>query len=127
MAPRVLLALAILLSAAACAPAAPPAVPAGWEPARVLQGGGELPEAVTNDVAQAPPGAQASRLPEPGVSPVSPDLPDTIVPGVTATSYLVMDMDSGDIILQRQSHQELPPASLTKVMTALLVLEHGGL
>ncbi len=49
------------------------------------------------------------------------------VPGLTSPSYLVMDRDTGKVLLAHNALQERPPASLTKVMTALLVLENGKL
>lgn len=38
-------------------------------------------------------------------------------------SALLMDFNSGEIIYQKNSNQKLPPASITKVMTMLLVME----
>lgn len=42
---------------------------------------------------------------------------------VDAKAALLMDLDSGTVLYEQNAHKELPPASLTKVMTALLVLE----
>jgi D-alanyl-D-alanine carboxypeptidase (penicillin-binding protein 5/6) len=42
---------------------------------------------------------------------------------ITATSYVLMDADSGKILQSRLPHQKLPPASTTKLMTMLLTLE----
>lgn len=44
-------------------------------------------------------------------------------PQVSASSYILMDAKSGDILIQEDSHKRLPPASLTKMMTAYIV-EH---
>jgi serine-type D-Ala-D-Ala carboxypeptidase (penicillin-binding protein 5/6) len=41
----------------------------------------------------------------------------------SAKSALLMDADSGTIILDKNSHERLAPASITKVMTLLLVME----
>ncbi|WP_397326796.1 D-alanyl-D-alanine carboxypeptidase family protein [Paenibacillus sabuli] len=41
----------------------------------------------------------------------------------SARSAIVMDADSGTIIYERNSHDKLPPASITKIMTMLLTLE----
>ncbi|MFZ5353530.1 MAG: D-alanyl-D-alanine carboxypeptidase family protein [Bacillota bacterium] len=38
-------------------------------------------------------------------------------------SYILLDADSGEIILENNSHEKLPPASVTKVMTMLMVME----
>lgn len=44
-------------------------------------------------------------------------------PQVSASSYILMDAISGDILVEEDSHKRLPPASLTKMMTAYIV-EH---
>jgi serine-type D-Ala-D-Ala carboxypeptidase (penicillin-binding protein 5/6) len=43
--------------------------------------------------------------------------------GVTAPSYLLVEMDSLQIIAGKDYHKRLPPASTTKVMTTLLAIE----
>lgn len=42
----------------------------------------------------------------------------------TAKSYLLMDFNSGEIILANKEHERLPPASVTKIMTLLIVMEY---
>ena len=44
--------------------------------------------------------------------------------GTSAKACVVIDMDSGRILLENNAHQALPMASTTKIMTALLALEH---
>jgi len=44
-------------------------------------------------------------------------------PQVSAKSYILIDADSGAVIVESNSHERLPPASLTKMMTAYIV-EH---
>ena len=44
-------------------------------------------------------------------------------PQVSASSYILMDANSGSILINENSHKKLPPASLTKMMTAYIV-EH---
>ncbi len=46
---------------------------------------------------------------------------------VTAQSYLVYDVTSDNLLFAQASHDALPLASLTKLMTALLVLERADL
>lgn len=54
-----------------------------------------------------------------------PDWPaDT---GIQAESGIVMDMDSGATLFGQNIHVAYPPASITKILTALLVLEHCAL
>ncbi len=48
----------------------------------------------------------------------------SVKPYLTAKSYAVVDVDDGRILHSRLPHLKLPPASTTKVMTALLVLEY---
>jgi D-alanyl-D-alanine carboxypeptidase (penicillin-binding protein 5/6) len=43
--------------------------------------------------------------------------------GVTAPSYLLVEMDNLQIIAGKDYHKRLPPASTTKVMTTLLAIE----
>lgn len=42
-------------------------------------------------------------------------------PQVGASSYVLMDATTGEIIVQKNSGESLPPASLTKMMTAYIV------
>lgn len=49
-------------------------------------------------------------------------------PTIKASSYVVMDFNSGDILVEQNTEQKLPPASLTKIMTIYVVaseLENG--
>lgn len=46
---------------------------------------------------------------------------------VTARSYVVLDADTGTILFARNDRARRPIASLTKIMTALLVIEDGHL
>jgi D-alanyl-D-alanine carboxypeptidase (penicillin-binding protein 5/6) len=51
-------------------------------------------------------------------------------PAIAASSYLLMDPKSGTILMEENSHERLPPASLTKMMTAYIVereLDEGRL
>ena len=44
-------------------------------------------------------------------------------PQIAASSYILMDPLSGRIIMEENSHERLPPASLTKMMTAYIAEE----
>lgn len=44
-------------------------------------------------------------------------------PDIQAKAALLVDANTGNIVYAKNEHQELSPASLTKIMTALLVLE----
>lgn len=43
--------------------------------------------------------------------------------GLSAKSTILMEQDSGTILYEQNSHEALPPASVTKVMTMLLIYE----
>jgi D-alanyl-D-alanine carboxypeptidase (penicillin-binding protein 5/6) len=47
-------------------------------------------------------------------------------PRVKASAVYLMDMKSGRVLLQKNATQRLPPASLTKIMTALVALEQAS-
>lgn len=42
-------------------------------------------------------------------------------PQIAASSYIMMDAESGAIIVEHNAHEPLPPASLTKMMTSYVV------
>lgn len=46
-------------------------------------------------------------------------------PPVSAQSAILMDADTGAILYERDAHARRPMASTTKIMTAILVLEHA--
>ena len=46
---------------------------------------------------------------------------------LTAEAWLLVDDATGRVISQRNAHRRMLPASLTKMMTCLLTLEHGRL
>ncbi len=48
-------------------------------------------------------------------------------PYLTARAAIVMDATTGDVLWERNSSQPLPPASTTKVLTAIIALESGHL
>lgn len=49
-------------------------------------------------------------------------------PGVDATSYILVDARTGHVIVEENADEPLPPASLTKIMTAYIAIEEiiGG-
>ena len=42
---------------------------------------------------------------------------------LSSASALLMEKETGTVLLQKNAHQKLEPASVTKVMTLLLVME----
>src|SRR5689334_9784831 len=45
---------------------------------------------------------------------------------INALSAIVVEYPSGRILYTKNEHQRMPPASLTKIMTAILALEYGS-
>lgn len=54
-----------------------------------------------------------------------PDWPSDM--GIQAEAGIVMDVDSGAVIYGQNIHAAYPPASITKILTALIVLENSSL
>ncbi len=80
---------------------------------------------VLSPVVGKPPGfskpiVKASFVSEP-ILPTGKDLP---VPALTAQGVFVMDLDSGLILYDKNPHLRLKPASLTKIMTSIIALDH---
>jgi D-alanyl-D-alanine carboxypeptidase (penicillin-binding protein 5/6) len=48
-------------------------------------------------------------------------------PVIGAKSALLMDMDTGMVMYEKNGYERLPMASLTKIMTASIILEHHSL
>ena len=49
------------------------------------------------------------------------------LPYVTAHSAILMDVETGDILYERDAHKQRPPASTTKALTAIVALELAAL
>ena len=56
---------------------------------------------------------------------VSPALASA--PQVAGRAYLVENATTGDVVAQLNAHDRVPIASITKLMTAVVVLEHARL
>jgi len=50
-----------------------------------------------------------------------------VAPVTEAKSALLMDLDSGILLYEKKPHERLPMASLTKIMTAIIILENHDL
>ena len=44
-------------------------------------------------------------------------------PDIAATSYVLLDAQTGQILVEENADEPLPPASLTKIMTAYIAIE----
>lgn len=61
-----------------------------------------------------------------GVLRASPALAQQIIPAppkLAAKAYILIDADTGKVLVEKNSTQSLPPASLTKMMTSYIVSE----
>lgn len=47
-------------------------------------------------------------------------------PDISAKSAIIVDAATGTIIYEKNSHEKRPPASTTKIMTAIIALEYGN-
>lgn len=46
--------------------------------------------------------------------------------GISAPSAILMEASTGTVIAEKNAHQQLPPASVTKIMTLLLIFDNLG-
>lgn len=61
------------------------------------------------------------------LNPVPASADNNNPPETNGKAVVLMDASSGRVLYERNSHLQLPPASVTKIMTALLVVENGDL
>ncbi len=64
------------------------------------------------------------RVADAGLSFWAPAIAPGGAPSVRAAAGVLVDLDTGEIIWDRDPHRALPPASLTKVLTSLVALEN---
>ncbi len=43
--------------------------------------------------------------------------------GISAPSAVLMEASTGTVVLEKNAHEKLPPASVTKIMTLLLIFD----
>ncbi len=61
------------------------------------------------------------------VNPIPTLRHEALEPDIKAKAAMIMDYDTGIVLYDRNIHDELPMASLTKIMTAILILENHDL
>lgn len=71
----------------------------------------------------AAPAAAFGQQEEPGGLPVPAQADGGTDLAPNSRSAILMDADSGTIIYEKNSHDKLPPASITKIMTMVLIME----
>jgi D-alanyl-D-alanine carboxypeptidase (penicillin-binding protein 5/6) len=59
--------------------------------------------------------------------PPAPNWDGTVAPPIQSEAAAVIDGDSGALLFGHDPHKRLPPASITKIVTAMVALEHGDL
>ena len=69
--------------------------------------------------AQQVPSAAVPMPPRPTLA--IPQMPTPPPPAIQSPSYVLMDYETGQVIAHKGMHERLPPASLTKLMTAYVV------
>ena len=57
----------------------------------------------------------------------SEENPDINSVNITSNCVLLVEKETGDILLERNAHEKMYPASTTKILTAILVLENCDL
>ncbi len=105
------------LSAAASAPSSTPLSVLAAVPGNTIA----IPEATIEALAVAPHALVPAAT---GPAPAARGLPP---PGDTSAAVLLLDDASGTVLFERNGHRSLPPASLTKVVTAIVAIEQGDL
>lgn len=53
--------------------------------------------------------------------------PSSSPPSIVGQAGVLMDVETGQVLYEKNPHQKLEPASTTKIMTAILALEKGNL
>ncbi len=111
-------------------------------PAAAVQGIRSAAEPLVRQATPAPqPRPTPAPTPDPAIRPLSIPMappiidygpapvrkPGTPDPDITTDHVIVVDGDSGAVLFQRNAYQPIAPASLTKIMTAILGIEHGRL
>ena len=94
--------------------------------------GGRIPAgtpmlAITAEPPSASPAVFASAGPPPAPSAVKPSLTGGPAPVIEAGAAVVVDEASGGVLYAHNPHMPLPPASLTKIVTAVLAVEGADL
>ncbi len=74
--------------------------------------------------APLPPAVESLELPRAGLPADTGGMPRL---GVNAASAILVDAKSGVVLYERYPDAPLPPASVTKILTALIILERGRL
>ena len=86
--------------------------------------GKEVAESILGKIAQSGQAAGESAAETAGEDPgdeATPAAGDSI--GISAPSAVLMEASTGTVVLEKNSHEKLPPASVTKIMTLLLIFD----
>lgn len=104
----------------------PPSLASPAPTSEPSSGGGSAIEPLQTEIETALPPATPPALgaPQPLLVP-SPE--ERGLPGVTAAAYAVLDASTGAVLLEHNAQERRSPASLLKIMTALVTIERGTL
>jgi D-alanyl-D-alanine carboxypeptidase (penicillin-binding protein 5/6) len=97
----------------------------GTDEARAVAEPSAWPEASAAD--QASPPVRSCPSPETGRRPPPAQMRPAAPPAIGATAAVVIDGDSGAVLWGRNEHLALQPASVTKILTAMIAIERGNL
>jgi D-alanyl-D-alanine carboxypeptidase len=124
-----------ILAACAPVPSSPVAPPAGV-PLDGAGGGAALvpnshddvsaPSTSSTDALGSGPVRVSGPVPGPWAAPPEQSR-HTSPPEISALAAVVLDEASAAVLYEKNAHEPLPPASLTKIVTAILALERGDL
>ena len=118
-------ATALTLAATSCGGSGTSLEPEGA--AAAAAGGGEGTSTAGETVAEAGDGTGEPERREDGLVYREGARQVRFAPALTAQVYIAIDAETGEVLIARRDRQRLPIASLTKTMTALLVIERGKL
>ena len=126
-----LLALLALTAWTTTLPAPPLPLATASEPTRVVSpapersgGAGPAVEPPPVETRLPVPASPMTSTPQPLVA---QDRANQGLPGVTAAAYAVLDVSTGTVLLEHNAHERRSPASVLKVMTALVTVERADL
>jgi D-alanyl-D-alanine carboxypeptidase (penicillin-binding protein 5/6) len=92
--------------------------------------GGAAPGATKKTTPAKHPATKSARKPAPKSKPTPTPTPPPLAPGelpLAAQSVILLDAKTGDVLYEKNPDEMEYPASATKILTALLVIEQGDL
>jgi serine-type D-Ala-D-Ala carboxypeptidase (penicillin-binding protein 5/6) len=91
-----------------------------------VRSGGLATAADPSGPAKLPASTNAGEAAEYGLAPVAGELPVAVEFADEPAAGILFDVDTGEVLWEHDADEELPIASLTKMMTALLIADRHG-